>query len=468
MQNSNFDSDSDSKLILLKASWVVPVSRPPLRNGAILIDGETIGAVLTQEELARHEGTAQHLHIIDYGDAVIMPGLINLHTHLDNSAMQCFDNDSSLFAWIEGLMRFRANWTKDEWWQSTIFGVEQAALSGTSLVVDSSYSGLSLAALAHFGLRGFVGLELFGLKDEEADPTWKAWLERAQSLLRQQDPALKEALRTRMLKLTVAPHAPYTVCPALWSKASAWAEENDLPLFAHLSESLDECQWLAGENQTIDNFHDFIRSARGADKVLQGNARAPWRTIGASPVSHLHRHGLLNERLVAAHAVHLDDSDIELLRSAGSKVAHCPRSNARLRNGCAPLNKLLAAQVTVGLGTDSLASCDDLNMRQEALFAVNVHRAIDPHSSFGAERALESVTLQAARALSLDDRLGSLDKGKLADVAVFSLPPAPTAVTDNPYYSALNGHKEVRDLIIGGKFIVKGGVIRRERHAAAI
>ncbi len=460
MQNSN--------QVLLKASWVVPVSRPPLRHGGVLIDGDKIGAVLTQEELARHESTEQHPHIIDYGDAVITPGLINLHTHLDNSAMQCFDNDSSLFTWIQGLMRLRASWTKEEWWQSTIFGVEQAALAGTSLVVDSSYSGLSLSALAHFGLRGFVGLELFGLKDEEVEGTWSAWLERAESLLRQPDPALQEGLRTGLLKLTVAPHAPYTVCPALWLKAAKWAEQNDLPLFAHLSESRDECDWLAGENETIDGFHEFIRSARGADKVLEGNARAPWRTMGMSPVQHLHRHGLLDKRLLAAHAVHIDDGDIELLHSAGSKVAHCPRSNARLRNGCAPLNKLLARRVTVGLGTDSLASCDDLNMRQEALFAVNLHRAIEPRSAFGAQQALESVTLQAARALSIDDQVGSLAPGKLADLSVFSLPRAPRAVTDNPYNSVLNGRNEVRDLMIGGKFIVKGGVILRERHAAAI
>lgn len=444
---------------LLKARWIVPISEPALENGAILIDGTRIEALLTREQLDRRSDKRQPEKHIDYGEAAILPGLINLHTHLDNSILACFDTDLALFPWIQALMVRRSGWSTEQWRQSNQFGARQAALAGTSLVVDSSYSGLSLAALAERGLRGVVGLELFGLQEEQVESAWRHWLERAQQLLEPCNPALQAALEAGRLALTVAPHAPYTVCPSLWSKACAWAREKNLPLLAHLSETLDECRWLSGENETIDSFHAFIRAARGTDKAPALSERASWRRPGASPVQHLHRHGLLDDRLVAAHAVHLHDTDIELLSLARSKVAHCPRSNARLRNGYAPLSRLRQAGITVGLGTDSLASCDDLSMRAEALFAVNLHRAVDPLSSFGAEQALRAITLDAARALGMDQQVGSLERGKLADIAVFSLAVPPAIAADNPCMQLVHGSCQLRDLMVDGRFVVKNGAL---------
>lgn len=144
---------------------------------------------------------------------------------------------------------------------------------------------------------------------------------------------------------------------------------------------------------------------------------------GVSPVAHLDKHGLLSNKLVAAHCVQIDDADIDLLKAANVSVAHCPRSNARLRNGCAPLPKLLEHGVNVGLGTDSLASTDDLNPLAEAGFALNLHRAVEPECTLSSEDLIKMMTLSAARAIGLDRKIGSFDAGKAADIAVFKVAP---------------------------------------------
>ncbi|HEY9787195.1 MAG TPA: amidohydrolase family protein, partial [Candidatus Obscuribacterales bacterium] len=176
-------------------------------------------------------------------------------------------------------------------------------------------------------------------------------------------------------------------------------------------------------------------------------------------------YGLLNERLIAAHAVHADGEDLALLSAAGVKVAHCPRSNARLHNGRAPLQSLIEAGIKLGLGTDSLGSCDDLSPLSEAQFAFNLHRAAEPLCKLSCKEIVQLITTFAAQAIGWSDRIGSLEPGKLADLAVFALPPAPLSEEEkqsiNPYDLLICGGARLRDLVVSGEFIVSDGKLTR-------
>jgi 5-methylthioadenosine/S-adenosylhomocysteine deaminase len=446
---------------LLCARWVAPMSGPPLKDACVIIEGRQIKDVLRKDQLAQ-KFSPEYLsqlgaNTYDYGDAVILPGLINLHTHLDYTSLRACDVESGLFVWIRSIVGKAASWTTEQWRQSALTGAKQAALAGTSLVVDSSYTGMSVRALARIGLRAFVGLELFGLKDEESNLAWGQWLAKMDVVRNQDDSQTRIALGTGKIKLTVAPHAPYTVCPTLWLKASTWAQEKDLPLLAHVAESREECAWIASGSDVVDNFLGFVRETKDPAKIPDLETGVKWKGRGLSPVRHLKNYGLLDDHLLAAHAVHIDDKDMELLAECKSKVVHCPRSNARLRNGHAPLGKLLDAGVQVGLGTDSLASCDNLSILAEAQFALNMHRALDTKFAVSSADMLAAMTVDAARILEMDKTIGTLQPGKLADIAVFSVETVDMDAPDNPYDLLLHSPCQLVDLFVDGAFVVRAG-----------
>lgn len=185
-------------------------------------------------------------------------------------------------------------------------------------------------------------------------------------------------------------------------------------------------------------------------------AQIKWKGRGVTPVRHLKNFGLLDDHLIAAHAVHLDEHDIALLVETGVKIAHCPRSNARLRCGRAPLNQIMDAQIKFGLGTDSLASCDDLDLLQEARFAAALHRTADADMSWTSQDILGRLTIDAARILNLDQQIGSIESGKLADIAIFAINPNEYS-SDNPFDLLVHGKTELVDLFVDGLMVVRGG-----------
>lgn len=404
--------------IILQASWVFPVSGPCIFRGALAIAGGRIVSVGSREQVIRQFDNSE---IRDYGEAIIVPGLINLHSHLDYSALRHLNSGAGLFDWIPMLMKNVAKWTPADFLSSATYGAQQAALSGTTFIVDSSYSGFSAEAIAAAGLKGMVGLELFGLDRTIAPEVWHTWQERLDKLTNGCSATLKQALDEGKIRFTCSPHAPYTVSPPLWQAAKSWADAHGLPLLAHLAESKQESDWLKHSDPAIDAFLMKVSPSNKDSDTATVLKVIDWKNSGASPVAHLKRHNLLANNLVAAHCVQVDSDDIKLLKESGVSVAHCPRSNARLRNGRAPLADLRHAGVNVGLGTDSLASTDDLNPLAEAAFALNLSRAVDPDCQLGSADMLEMMTLSAARAIGLADKIGSLETGKQADIAVFKI-----------------------------------------------
>lgn len=289
------------------------------------------------------------------------------------------------------------------------------------------------------GMRGLVGLELFGLDQSDAHAAWQAWCARMDALQATIDGAvaageIDPAARERVA-LTVAPHAPYTVSPALWRLADEWSRSRDLLYTAHVAETQDELDWLCGAGQRV---HDYLHAILPPFKhhvlsAIDWRSNDPRHTDGA--VDHLARHGLLSERLLAAHVVHIDERQAVLLAQSGSRAALCPRSNARLGSRGPDARLLQSAGVRFGLGTDSRASTSDLSLLQEVM-------ALDPSRDKDKNilDLLPRVTIQAARALGLDHRIGSLEPGKAADIAIFDRLSA-TASACDVFVDGLSIHK---------------------------
>lgn len=444
----------------LKARWVLPMTGEPIEYGAVEIEGERIKRVLTAEELAPISGRAPAQVITDYGEAIIVPGFINLHTHIEYSILHLLETDAPLFDWIPKLMGHVKTWPPATFVESATHGAMDMLRHGTTCIVDSSFSGIAAVGAARAGLRAVVALELFGIVETETESLWKNWLDRKEQLLKRfhddehdgfGDAA--DAIDRGLILLSVAPHAPYTVGPSLARKAREWADANRVVWTMHVAESPHERRWIESTDPPLDRFLEKVHMLPGG-KV----ENIEWRSCGKSPVQHLADHDLLEESLIAAHVVQVDDKDIKTLAAKKLSVAHCPRSNARLRTGAAPIGKFLDAGVNVGFGTDSAASTDDLNVLAEARFAWNLHRAIEPSFPHSSREAIYRLTAGAAKSLGLSDSIGTLAPGKFADIAIFNISSASRVSRDRPYDVLLYGNLPLSDVFVSGKQLLQNAL----------
>ncbi len=403
--------------MLLEADWVIPISGPPVVEGAVLVRDGVIEEVGPAAELrARHPGDTPRA----FPGSVLMPGLVNTHTHLDYSAFRDFAPPSGFGRWMRRLLLARQKLDSDDYAASALWGAHECVRSGVTCVGDTSFEGWTVArAAGSAGLRARVYLEVFGLDDAEL-PATMAGLEARLAALRD------ECLRTpAALEAGISPHAPYTVSARLYQEVAGLAARSQLPVATHVAESPAEVEFLdRGTGAILDAY-------REAGLQKGGRFRPPH----LSPVEYLSGAGILGPRTLAVHCVQVDDTDIALLAESGAAVAHCPRSNLRLQCGSAPVAALLASGVTVGLGTDSLSSNESLDMFAEMRAALEVSRArasrgapsdtAEPARAgapaLTAKVVLRMATLEGARALGWDHLVGSLEKGKRADLVAVQL-----------------------------------------------
>ena len=448
-------------LKLITARWALPVSEPPIEDAALVIDKGRIKLVCKKEELSAHfqETAVRELKwsARDYGNAVITPGLINLHTHLEYSLLHelFVQNDESMFDWLPKLVTASWGWAPEKWKKSILYGAAQSLAAGTSCIVDNSFTGQSARLLAGVGVRAVVGLELFGQDETLAESAWKRWLETYNRVRYDSDPLLQSAIEEGLMTITVAPHSPYTVAPALWKKAATWAETNKQLVLAHVAESVHECAWIRESDETVDKYLRWMRELQLKAGILAYNSAdappTPWRNKGRSPCQLLADNNLLNERLIATHVVQVDEKDLRLLKLGKVKIVHCPRSNAHLKHGVAPLKSFKNIGASIGLGTDSLASSPDLSVLNEAKEAMRMHRDSADNYQLGPEEALRLATLRAAKVIGMQDKIGSLEKGKLADLAVFQYEPAvPNTL---PYEMLFENKAKSVEVYVQGKLI---------------
>jgi 5-methylthioadenosine/S-adenosylhomocysteine deaminase len=457
---------SSSKPKILTARWVAPVSSEPVAEAAVLIDRGVIEMV---GERSTVMAASPQADVHDYGKAIITPGLINLHTHLDYTLLRHVDTDSDMFLWLRSLVSGSRQFRAEDWLHSALQGASEVALSGTTCVADSSYRGAAAEAAVLVGLRAVVGLELFGIDQSRAETIWQEWLSKFAALrqrlaqLEQATGAFDEgvegsAASASRVTLTVAPHAPYTVAPPLWRRARQWAEKAGLPVLCHLAESKAESDFLSGAGDEIIGYLSWVY----AQEVADVHTWTAWRRHAGSPVEYASQKELLHRGLVAAHAIHLSAPDIELFRQAGCGIAHCPRSSARLRNGFAPVSRFVESKVPFGFGTDSAASTADLSVLHEARFSLHALRLLQSESRVASQAFFHHLTLGAAQVLGLESLTGSLEAGKVADIAVFAIDHLISgAALERPYEILMHGGVRAEDVFVNGEPIVVKGALAR-------
>jgi cytosine/adenosine deaminase-related metal-dependent hydrolase len=385
------------------ARWVLPVTSEPVREGAVAVEGTRVAGVGARAEVeARFPSAA----VEDFGEAVILPGFVNCHTHLELTAMRGFlePEEGDFFAWLRRVTVARGEVMGDEdLYASAAWGAVEAARAGVTCVGDASSAGAGvMRALGDSGLRGVVFQEAFGPDADAAAAQFDAARAKIDSL---------RGGETPLVALGLSPHAPYSVAPPLLGMLARFAVEERLPLMMHAAESEAE-QALMTEGGGIF----------AAAYALRGFTFDAPRT---TPVRHLARVGVLDARPLLAHCVRVDEGDIELLKRHGAGVAHCPKSNAKLGHGRAPLAALLGAGVRVGLGSDSVASNNTCDLLEESRYAVLASRAagetVEGGRALGAGDALRLLTRGGAEALNMQHLTGALSEGLEADLVAVRL-----------------------------------------------
>jgi len=423
------------------ASWVLPVSSPPIGDGAVVVEGALIAAVGRRQQLLEQHPTAT---IKDFGEAAILPGLVNSHSHLELTAMRGFlDNEDEDFpAWLKKLTSARLErMNSDDLYASAAWGACEAARAGVTCVGDASSAAFeSMNAVRDVGLRGTVFQESFGPDQRLAQEN----LEK----LKSQITRLRE-LETAQLRVGVSPHAPYTVSALQLRLISEFALSEKLPLMMHAAESLAETLLL---REGSGLFASGL-AARGIE----------WQPPGISTIQYLQDNGVLETGPLLAHCINVDDADIEIMLETQTCVAHCPKSNARLGHGRANLRKFLAKGVVVGLGSDSVASNNSCDLIEEARFATMLSRIASAsaytYSPITPDIALTAATLGGASCLGLAGQIGELRAGVQADLAVLSF----SGVHQLPSYDPIStlifasSGRDVVMTVVAGKEIFRAG-----------
>jgi cytosine/adenosine deaminase-related metal-dependent hydrolase len=403
------------------ADWVLPVDAPPIRDGAVAIENGRIAAVGAAGEL----GTGTR-----FEEAAIIPGFVNTHSHLEYSVYAGFGDGLADFpAWISLHVERKRRIGWDDFVAIAELGAAECLSSGITTVGDCSYSGAAALACDRLGLRAIVYLEVFGADPDDV-------LERHVRLRTRAEAAFGERV-----KPGVAPHAPYTISPQAYEACASLG----LPMATHLSESPSELDYLLRGEGAWAGYSDLLVEPPG--------------TTGPRLLADL---GLLGRGVVAAHCTYVDAEEIELLSRSGTGVAHCPRSNAWLGCGVAPLADLRASGVGVGIGTDSPASTPSFDFFDELRAAVLVSRGRERRpDALSATEALELGTLGGARALVMEEQVGSLSVGKRADLAVVSLAGSAYVPWEDPAAAIVFGGSPARVALtmVGGEVrYEKGGV----------
>jgi cytosine/adenosine deaminase-related metal-dependent hydrolase len=421
------------------AAWVVPVARLPFADGTVAVDAGRIAYVGPR-------AGAPYGEDVELGASILMPGLVNAHTHLELTAMRGLLEGLSFVPWVRTLTQMRAAVLDDAAMADAArVGLAEGLLAGITTYADTSSSGVTLGAMREAGVRGIMYQEVFGPAAEQHDAAMAGLAAAIEA---------RRPLETDLVSLGVSPHAPYTVHDDLMVDAAAFALRQRLPVAIHLAESAEEIAFLReGEGP----FAELLR-ARGIPVVRRSH----------SPVHWLMEMGVMVAQPLLIHCVRADASDIAFIADAGCGVAHCPASNAKFGHGVAPVRAMLDAGIAVGLGSDSVASNNQMDLLGEARLAALFQNAVTGRpDALAADRALALATIGGARAIGLDDQIGTLEVGKAADLAAFPLDVARGVPTTDPVAAlvfALPG-TPARLVCVAGRELVRDGRIVTEMDA---
>jgi len=428
---------------ILSADYLLPISSEPIENGAIAIDETKIVAVGTTEKLAEKFPDARHEN---FSEAVIMPGFVNCHSHLEITAMRGFldDVEADFYSWLIKLTKTRGEkLTEKDVETAALAGALEGARAGVTCFGDIGRFGKAgFEALKTIGLRGVLFQETeFSPKNEDAENDFAKLIDKILDL---------QERETELVKVGLSPHAPYTVSRKLFERITDYSIEKNIKITIHASESNEE--------------KDFMETGAGFFAGIYEKLNLEWNAPHVSSVEYLADIGVLRAKPLLAHCVKVSDKDIELIAESGSRIAHCPKSNAKFGHGIAPLEKFLERKIRVGFGSDSVASNNVCDITEEARFATLFARNVENRKRFlTAKEIIEMTTLGGASALGLEREIGTLEAGKQADVIVISLGNI-AQIPIHDVYSALlftSNARDVKITMVAGEEICSNGLANR-------
>ena len=409
-------------MTIYEADWICPVSSPPIRNGSIAVDNGKIVSCPAVE--GRNVRT--------FRGCAIIPGFVNAHSHLELTILRGFLEDLRFSEWIPKLTHVKyQHLGRDEMLASARLGCVEMIRAGVTCLGEVMDLGTAWQAMREFGLQGIAFQEVFGPAETQAD--------QALADLKKKIDTYRPA-QTDTLRVGVSPHAPYTVSAKLFCLVNRFANAENLRMTTHIAESEDEGM--------------FVRWGTGAFAERWTERGIPLLPAGCSPLAFIDGLGLVRPEMLLVHAIDLEDSDFEILRSKRPAFVHCPKSNAKFAHGVARVPEICNTGIAIGLGTDSVASNNVVDTFEEMRAAIFQQRArrqsID---ALDAQSAFRMATLGGAECLGLSQFLGSLDTGKRADFVVVDLTdPAVQPVYDPiaaMVYSA--SRHNIRATFIGGQ-----------------
>lgn len=402
---------------LIAARWIIPVvpAGKRLENHVLVIQEGRIAAICPADEAALRYRPQTTVNLASHA---LIPGLINGHTHAAMSLMRGIADDLPLMTWLnEEIWPRELRWVDEEFVQTgTCLALAEMIRSGTTCFNDMYfYPDITANVVKQTGLRATLGLIFVDF------PT--PWARSPEEYFDKNLALYRSCPRDDKVQWLLAPHAPYSVSNAMFEKIGEISAEYGLKVHMHLHETANEIE------ASLDRFQ-------------------------SRPLDRIERLGLLNERLIAVHMVHVDDEECRRIAAAGAGVVHCPESNLKLGSGLAPVAKFLEASAAVSLGTDGAASNNDLDLIGEMQTAALLAKGVsgDPES-LPAEQALALATIDGAGILGLDHQIGSLEVGKFADVVAIDL----SAPETQPLYDPLAqivyaaGREQVTDVWVNGQ-----------------
>lgn len=409
--------------LLIRPRWLVPVvpAGVTLCDHAVAVHRGKIVEILPAEQAAQRFVPDEE-RVLD--THVLIPGLVNLHTHAAMSLLRGLADDLPLMEWLQNHIwpaegkHVCAQFVRD----GTLLACAEMLRGGITCFNDMYYypKAAGEAAIAA-GMRAAIGLVTLDFPTNYAADT-DDYL--AKGL------AVRDEMRDEpLLSFCLAPHAPYTVSDRSFAKVLTLAEQIELPIHLHLHETMQE-------------LHDSERD------------------FGRRPIERLRRQGILGPNLIAVHAVHLSNEEISVLAQHGCSVAHCPSSNLKLASGIAPITVLLQEGVNIGLGTDGAASNNRLDLFQELRLAALLAKVHSGRAdAINAHQALHMATFGGAQALGLDTLIGSITVGKAADLCAVKLAGAELAPCYDPvsHLAYCVGREHVSDVWVAGRARVKSG-----------
>lgn len=434
------------RVTIYRAAWVLPVATEPVRDGAVMVgtDGR-IAAVGPRAAIEPPQGA----QVVELGEAALLPGLVNVHAHPELSLFRGALEDLRFRDWILRLVGTRRAVLCDgDYDVAARWTLVECLRAGMTTLAATETSAASVGALKEARMRGVVYREVFGPDPRIADESM-ADLRAAVDRLRGEE--------TELVRIGISPHAPYTVSDALFTAAGRYARDERLPIAIHAGESVPERELVArGEG-------DFAPGLRAREIAT------PPR--GQTTVEMLDRLGVLAARPLLIHCVLLEYDDVARLVDNGCAVAHCPVANARLGHGIAPLPALRQAGVRVGLGTDSVGSNNRLDLLEEARIASLLHRGrLASYDFLSPADLLRLATIDGARALGLEERVGTLEPGKDADLCAVSLAAPHVRPVHDPVaalFHAARGTDVVMTAVRGRVLYRDGAVLTLDQAALA-